>query len=358
MRNRTLSLKRPFGQTMVLALAFLFILVSLLELSLRANPVQTYLYGVVPSLGSRHHQLELQLARLDKFVATQGSIDCVVMGSSLVWLGVNPSVFEESYEQESGQEIHCFNFGIETLPASAAGLLAELIIERYSPKLLIYGTSARDYAVDYEAEDTRVILDTPWLQYQLGQFSVQGWLYTNSFTLRYLPFLRSLFMLDTESLRELRHEFAANKNDLSGFLAKQRPAQEVHFQAGAKDAAKWLKHYKVRQENLSGLEKLLEQRGNGTQIVVVEMPVPSVYYDYFGQGKTDYDRFVNSIEPLVKSNNLPFLQAPTSQLIPEEGWWDKSHMNAVGAEIYSRWLGEQIGKGMVDGYAGLLGPIQ
>lgn len=354
MPNKTLSLKQPFGRTLGLSLIFLLMLIGLLEVSLHANPLQPYLDRSVPSLGSRHHQLESQLARLEKLVASEGSIDCIVMGSSLVWLGVKPSTFEESFRQETGQNIRCFNLGIETLPAGAAGPLAEFIVERYQPKLLIYGTSARDYGVDYEAEDTKVILDTPWLQYQLGQPSIQGWLFTHYFTLRYLPFLRSQVMLDTESLRETQSEIG----DLSGFLAKYRPAQEVHVQAAAKDAAQWLKHYEVRQENLSGLEHILGQQRNGTQIVVVEMPVSSTYYDYFGKGKTDYDRFVNSVEPLVRSRNVPFLRAPDEQLIPEEGWWNRSHMNVVGAEIYSNWLGEQIGKAVIDGYVDYHSPIQ
>ena len=165
-------------------------------------------------------------------------------------------------------------------------------------------------------------------------------------------------MVDADAVREMRREIGVSKNDLSGFLTKNRPAQEVNLQHAAEDAAEWLEHYEVRQENLRGLEQVLSQQDNGTQIVVAEMPVSSAYYDYFGQGKADYDRFVNSVAPLVKSYNLPFLEAPADQLIPEEGWWDRSHLNVVGAEIYSNWLGEQIGKAAIDGHVDLLSPIQ
>jgi hypothetical protein len=36
-----------------------------------------------------------------------------------------------------------------------------------------------------------------------------------------------------------------------------------------------------------------------------------------------------------------FIRADIDQ-IPDEGWWDKTHMNLIGAGIYSRWLAKQV----------------
>jgi hypothetical protein len=43
------------------------------------------------------------------------------------------------------------------------------------------------------------------------------------------------------------------------------------------------------------------------------------------------------------------LQTSSKQQIPEAGWWDAAHMNAIGAEIFSKWLGEQVGKAVRKG---------
>ena len=41
-----------------------------------------------PSYGVNHGQFELQLARLVAVVAQKGPVDCLFLGSSLVWLNV------------------------------------------------------------------------------------------------------------------------------------------------------------------------------------------------------------------------------------------------------------------------------
>jgi hypothetical protein len=36
-------------------------------------------------------------------------------------------------------------------------------------------------------------------------------------------------------------------------------------------------------------------------------------------------------------------------LIPESGWIESNHLNVDGAEIFSKWVGEQLGKSVKDG---------
>lgn len=46
--------------------------------------------------------------------------------------------------------------------------------------------SVRDFAIPSKAKDVVVILETPWAQYRTGHFTVQGWLFDNFHTQRYL----------------------------------------------------------------------------------------------------------------------------------------------------------------------------
>lgn len=336
MKPDTLKLKRPFGRILLLTLFFLGLMFLALELLLRAAPVQPYLVGLIPSLGGRHLQMEEQLARLQRYSNRVGQVDCIFLGSSLVWLGFNPETFEDAFLEQTGQQIHFFNLGVETLPANAASALAERVVAQYHPWLLIYGTSARDYTISPDDEESRVVWETPWLRYQLGQRGPLPWLLGNSFALRYLRELSGLIRFDEEAWGHLR-----NEDRSQGFLAKTTPPQEVHFQAAARDAARWLQPYEMVPANLAGLAHIAQQEAEGSQVLILEMPVSEAYMAYFEAGQADYDRFVRRVGETLAAEESLFLRAEP-ELIPAEGWWDRSHMNAVGADIFSEWLAGRI----------------
>jgi hypothetical protein len=334
----TLCLKRPFGLTLLYALLCLPLFFGAVELFLRVDALQPYLARLVPSLGGRHLQMEEQLARLESFATAEGYVDCIFLGSSLVWLGFDPPVFEAAYADATGQDIHCFNLGIEALPANAASLIAEVVVEKYQPALLIYGTSARDYAIDTSDENSRVVFDTPALQYQLGRRTPWNSLVSNSYVLRYISRLGDLLRFDETAWSNLR----TGINTSQGFLAKTGTAEEVHFQAALRDAARWFQPYKIHPVNLDALTAIARQKQNGSQVLVVEMPVSDEYFAYMQQGKKDYDRFVSQASDRLAAADTVFLRSTDEQIIPDEGWWDRSHMNKTGADIFSQWLANKI----------------
>lgn len=344
MKTGTLHLNRAFGQTIAITLVILGAFFVILEFGLRSDFVQPYLNRLNPSLGGRHLQMEEQLARLDRVAAVDGRVDCIFLGSSLVWLGFNPDVFYTDYKAETGQGVHCFNLGIESLPTNAASAVAEVVVAKYQPKLLIYGTSARDYAVGSQVEDSRVVLDTPWLQYQLGQHTPYTWLMSHSYTLRYLRELSNLLKMDQDTWNNIRYSMPLSR----GFLGKMVPATPTHFEAATKDAAQWLQPYDILPENLEGLRRIAGEQAQGIQVVVVEMPVSAPYFGLFEQGKTDYDRFVVRVGNILAEEEVVFLRPP-EELIPEVGWWEWSHMNKRGADIFSRWMAQRMAQMAAEG---------
>jgi hypothetical protein len=48
-----------------------------------------------------------------------------------------------------------------------------------------------------------------------------------------------------------------------------------------------------------------------------------------------------------------FLETTRLDLIPDDGWADYSHLNSKGAVIFSKWLGKQLGKAVMDGQIGV-----
>jgi hypothetical protein len=68
--------------------------------------------------------------------------------------------------------LSCFNFGVDALTPVSAAYLAQILVDTYHPKLLIFGTDARDFAIDRQSEETTVIADMAWVQYRLGKFNI------------------------------------------------------------------------------------------------------------------------------------------------------------------------------------------
>ena len=342
--HMTLQLRRPFGRTLILTLLWFCILLAGSEWFARTKVAKSLLLR--PSIGSRHGQFENQLARLEWVVQQDGSVDCIFLGSSLVWLGVKPDVFTQTYNQETGEKIRCFNFGVSAMPANAAAAVAKILVEDYHPKLLIYGLSARDLAIPNDAEDSAVILETPWVQYRMGQFSIQGWLYDHSYFYRNLKSLNNLVRLNFNSPEE---EFGLTLSERYGFLPKQEPITDKSLTTANEYAHQWLYNYNVQQENILGLKQISRQRDQNLQVVVIDMPVPPVHFDYFKNGRQDFDQYIDQVSNVLASERVVFWQMTDHNMISESGWWDPSHLNEQGAQLFSEWLGHRVGTAVNQG---------
>jgi hypothetical protein len=103
-----------------------------------------------------------------------------------------------------------------------------------------------------------------------------------------------------------------------------------------------LSPYRMQAANQAGLESLLEQQQRG-QILVVEMPVPDTYFDFFTDPSREYGAFLDYVQSTTANYGVPFWQTAPLGLIPPEGWMDYSHLNARGASTFSAWLGAEVG---------------
>jgi hypothetical protein len=189
-----MKIQRPFGRTLIMTAVILVLYFFVGEAVARSDRFQAKFAG--PTWGSRHAHFERQLDHLNHFVNHVGPVDCLFLGSSMVISDIDPLSFANAYQNESGEAIRCFNFGVDGLSALGAAALAKILVADYQPRLLVYGTDARDYAVEPEAEDATAILDTPWIRYRLGEFSIMGWLLDTSSLLRYRRPLRTLLRLN------------------------------------------------------------------------------------------------------------------------------------------------------------------
>ena len=341
--SKPFVLQRPNWRILWLALIFLACYFVLGETFFRLDSVQTKLTG--PRIGSQHRQFEIQVARLDKLVREGESIDCIFLGNSMIWLGVNPLVVDQVFQSRTGREIHCFNFGISALPASSAGQVAFMLIEKYHPKLLIYGTFARDYAIPAEVEDAFVVTDTPWLKYWNGHQNLEGWLYEHSHLFQYKGHIHDfLFMNYVEDVFVQENAPAYQsygldpKNDIRVDVRTSPDFESSHN----RDPVKWLGHFEIQQENLEGLQKIVQQSDTGTQVIVIELPFYETALEFFPHKYDDYMTYVRQIDLITTSTQVPFWHLADVPIITHENWWDYFHLNLRGANLYSEWLGNRL----------------
>jgi hypothetical protein len=357
-RESTLHVTLPCGQTLVLALALFGLLIALGETLVRTKVFRAHV--VANARGGQHRQFELQLGRLETIEARDGAVDCILLGNSMVWMGFDPEAFSQAYRRRTGQAIRCFSFGVDGLPTASAGALTRMLADDYQPNLLIYGTSAQDYSLSRHSQEAAAILDMPWLRYRLGEFSMQGWFYDHSCLCQYWETLGHLVRLEKQYLL-LTEQYAWAQGNY-GFGGREGVRTPVSVPPAVKAEEgpvrylfELLSEYQMLPENLSGLEQVAAQNGKDVQVLIVEMPVPPAYLQFFTNGQRDYARFVDQVASIAESGAVPFLRTGLLQLVPDDGWWDYSHMNTKGAYAFSEWLGEQVGSAVVQGR--LQGPL-
>jgi len=336
------------GRTFQLTFIFLLFFGGIAEWITRLDVFQAPLTS--PTMGSNHYHLGNKLALLDADVRKNGPIDCIMMGSSMVDVGFDPDSFQKRYRELSGRDIRCFNFGIDSSSVISTAALAQIVMEDYHPPILILGTDARDYAIPSIEPGPVNILDSSWVKYRQGHFSVEGWLLEHSYLFRYRQHLSQLMQFNFKStLRSYApREFPFRP---TGFNPDGRISTYINNPPDPLDTSYEVTYYKniyssyqMLDQNLAALERIMEYNKLGTQVIVVEMPVSDGLYYFFDNGDADYNRFIARVGDLANLHQVPFWRTEPLDSIPDNGWSDYNHMNVKGAEIFSIWLGEQVSR--------------
>ena len=360
LKSATLQIRTVPGKTFWLTILLLILLTAVAELVTRSESFQLPL--TLPRMGSRHYQMGHKLALLDRLSRKTGGIDCIMLGSSMVDNGFDPSAFEASYREMTGRDIHCFNFGIDASTSASTAALVRIIVEDYQPSLLILGTDPRDYAVAREDPDPAVVLNTPWIAYRQGDFSLDGWLLDHSYLYRYRQHLGRLARFQFEGT--LWSDTRMNNEILSnGHTPLSKVSTYINHPPNPKDDSfevtyytRIYSSYQMLPENLEALESSLDYNDSVTKLILLEMPVADGLYFFFGNHESDYKRFLTEVDERARKHHVPFWRTEPLDFIPDQGWADYSHLNRSGSEIFSTWLGQQVGRAEQQGSTNIFQP--
>lgn len=318
-------------------LLILTFLMGSLEIAAQRSFVQNRL--LTPGLNSPQPEFEIKLAYLNAFVETHGKVECIFLGSSVVWASINPTTFAETYAAETGETLTCFNFGISALSVVSASEVAEYLVKNYQPRYLFYGMTAGEFV----RTEKQALLNTDWFSYQQGDFSLKGWLLDHSYAFRYYQRYQNWrfpdFRQELQVIQTLENEIWPN-----GFRPQSQPVLDVRTVPSRElDGAifEFLSDYSIKPESLAGLEKLISLK-NRTELIFLEIPTHPSYIQIFENGEVDYEIFVQTIGLFIRERGLRFWETSRLNLVPDaDGWYDRNHLTHKGAEIFSRWLGTQ-----------------
>jgi hypothetical protein len=322
---KTLKLAPPFGNLFSRSLIYLVIFCIFLELLARIPSLGNILPN--ESYGTSHPHFETQLIRLKEREKNEGHIDCIFLGNSQVLYGINPVVVEQTYFEKTNRSIRCQNFGLGGLKPSAAEGIARLLIKNFHPSIIIFGTGLWDYSA--EQEDTS-ILSSPWVRYQLGNFSIDGWLYEYSFAYRYIFGLDRYLKSSQKSIVEI------DNHGHTSFIAQANltEKEQLEYFDGI------TKKPELAQLQVDGFREVLSINSRNTQIIIVETPSNPVFYSLKRKARILYPDFKTMLVTQSALVDSDLWLTQDSINVPSEDWYDFLHLNEEGAVYFSRKLGE------------------
>jgi hypothetical protein len=343
----TLRLKLPVGQTLFLTLIWIILAGIVIELPARSSLAGEFLPA--QGLGSAHRQFEIQSDRLIKRAEAAGGIDCLFIGNSHILRAIDPAAIEAQYKEKTGQSIRCQNFGLRGASVQLTGQLAAILSEKYHPKLIVLGLAMLDMDQSLAGKGDKNILKSPWMEYQSGKFSPEGFLIDHSYGYRYyLGFNNTYF--STVQLTDADGAAFDGNIQANGFNPSPNIFRPEELTAAAIEKIRaTYESIQMDDGTLQGLDQILALSRTGVEILVVEMPVAPFVLELSPLIRENHARYIETLTAKTTEYNKIFWQTQGLALIPADGWSDHNHLNGAGADLFSRWLGDQIAQAVLNG---------
>ncbi len=324
---KRLALRWPIGRTWLTAAACLAVLCLALEFLAR-TPAARRLFPVV-SYGSTHPHFNTQVARILERTAAQGQLDCIFIGDSQVLHDIDPAVIEPLLSERLGRPVRCHNFGLGGMTPLSVEPVARMLIARFHPPLLVFGTSQMNYIASAMDASQASILASPWLAYELGNRSVDGWLLENSYLYRtYLGTLDRLFG-SAELNEEIQPDGHSTK--FTSHTSMSLEEQLDYFGDLYSNAV-------LSPPHVEGLQRLLALNEPGTRLIVVEMPIDPTYFKLNRGLRRLNPEYRAMLLSTASSAGTPLYLTQDSIHVPADGWQDLIHFNTAGSVFFSRYL--------------------
>lgn len=294
-----------------------------------------------PSLGTPYRPAVEHFYELDVFVREHGGVDCIFLGNSIVHNALNPDVFEAGYTERTQEPLRCFNFGLSGLSASTAAPIAELLVKRYQPDILIYGVDGLEIS-DFFYPVQGDFPQSDWIEYHEGEFNPKGWLTDISYLYRYLNALPEVLTPNEE-----QDTISATSRESAGYQPATRFAasKEIPLFLSPKDFS-LDEPYTLSEKQFEGFKRMAHL-SQAVTLIVVE--IPTAINQLYWQEHQSQSPLMQTARDYALSQGIPFWIIPQYNLISSSGWADLTHMYVTGSYQFSEWLGQQVGEAVQRG---------
>lgn len=332
--SSTYHLYKPFRSSLARGFfVFLFFLLFLIGIAQWVGQSSLSASLPPPVIDEGVPSFSVKLNYLDAFVRRYGKVDCLLLGSSHIHNGLDPVIIEQVYREQTGYEIHCFNFGLGTLTTDTAGPLLSALVKKYQPSLVIFEVSARSFSSDF-GDLTQPLQNNSWIRYQNNEKSLKGWALEYLYGYRYYLALKTWQYPYNRSIM-LNNWRASNERGFAPILVtdsmNETTIQNIQF--------------KIAKSNWDGFMQLLSLQEK-TQLVIIESPLQESYLShYLVGGIAAYERdFIQPVQQELSMRGILFWRGvkDVSPILSDGMWYDNRHVNAEGAKIFSHWLGEKM----------------
>lgn len=285
-----------------------------------------------PSVGVDSFEFDTKVYYLEQSIRQHGPVDCLILGDSMTNNGPDPRLIEAAYQAQTGTSIHCFNFGMPALFLDASGPLAEALVNRFQPKLLIVILSVRDFetSVDFPLRD---VGESDWARQNLGDPSLRGWAANHLYGYRYLLSLN--YWLTPSNRSNFASIWRSITREGLAPLHGQGPARDLPdsgliFQRGYTPAQ-------------IGFDRLLSLKQKGVNLLVIDAPIRPDLFE--AQRDNYFQPYIDYMQDTLARHAIPFwLTQDFSDGIETEAWYDFQHINEKGVPAFSTWLGQQLAR--------------
>ncbi len=291
-----------------------------------------------PSIGADSFVLDAKLYALESQIRRDSRVDCLFVGSSVSNSDIDPAVVEKIYREQTGETIQCYNIGIPVMTADNTVAFSRALIQRFHPKVIFFTVLPRDISpFEFNAD---FLENSAWVQHNIGNPSLSGWLVSNSYAYRYFLSWRYLLIPANRVKRNAETASLTPK----GF----QPAQGVHPPDPNNPFSTAQELQKIWDDpaHMASITSALTLQTQGTQLVLIEGPL-NRSSQVIGASQSAWDAYESAYLPplaqALKANNIPFWRTDEISLqIPSAHWYDWRHLNSQGALTFSQWLGEQL----------------
>ncbi len=331
---KTLRLTMPMSKTALQALLMVFLFAGAMEAVSRIPALQTFLQPY-EFYGSAHPQFDIQLRNIKARNNLEGKIDCIVIGNSQTLYGVNPEAVEQAYFTQTGKHITCQNFGNGGVLPNTVYSLINILIKQYQPAVVIFGTSVLDYSSSQNGGAHASIMSSPWVRYQMGTFSVDGWLFEYSSAYRYYRGIDQYVFRST----------ASHPIQINGYSSQPIPRSQLSKDEQYEYFKNMLPSSKrFSQQQIGFLKKILRLQNRQTQIILLEAPIEYAMFEFSPRLKKMHPEFLKMAKSAARNAGVDIWLTQNEMTFDEEMWYDLIHLNPAGALFYSEMIGDSLAK--------------